>query len=530
MIQTISNNKINFHFNIPKFQFCSGAIQRPQIRLPQPIQQVERNENVHVVVHFEEEIYNEVLHENYPAQNLYNEIAEIVPRTDLGFQLRVGAKNGPLLESDQRPLRHLNQQNLNLFLEFRERERNAFWFVFEDEKFPFQSTYSKDDKVIALFRKNAVVRELDLGATDVYRFFLIDKVEADFYEEQGQIHQLFDSVHQINALDSLKEQNAFYIYAEVVHMPEFQFKKFVKHNTNQFRYITVQTKTHSFKIPVSKEIRNHEIKQYFHSSLGYTMEDKLLSQMIVVYMTLSTSANCQSNEINFQDQIQPLRISKYDQIQVFSTLNFFYCVSFIFNLCCIIINVILHYMFIYILHSKRHNTSQYQWATQKWVNLRYHTDYRKESLPLYISQQLAPNMQLYQQAAVDSTYGTPQDKKHMVALQHQRITEELIAVLYVMIQPNLHLQLTFQTGMRAQKNQINYHQLFQQGLKAMHTLKWSLQKSKKCQIKLVPNLVLYARLSWVKAVMRYSLGQLVGSKFKSWHLVFRTLKQKNSKQ
>ncbi|CAL6076970.1 Ubiquitin-conjugating_enzyme E2 [Hexamita inflata] len=229
--------------------------------------QVERDENVQVVVNFSDnEIYNEVLHENYPAQNLYNEIAEIVPKTDLGFQLRVGAKNGPLLESDQRPLRHLNKQNLNLFLEFRERERNAFWFVFEDEKFPFQSTYAKEDKVIALFRKNAVIRELDLGATDVYRFFLIDKVEADFYQEKGQIHQLFDSAHQIDALDTLKEQNAFYIYAEVVHMPEFQFNKFVKHNQNQFRYITVQTKTYSFKIPVSKETRNAEIKQYFHIS------------------------------------------------------------------------------------------------------------------------------------------------------------------------------------------------------------------------------------------------------------------------
>ncbi|CAL6076960.1 Ubiquitin-conjugating_enzyme E2 [Hexamita inflata] len=237
--------------------------QRPQIRLPQPVQQVERNENVQVVVHFQEEIYNEVLHENYPVQNLYNEIAEIVPKTDLGFQLRVGAKNGPLLESDQRPLRHINKQILNLFLEFRERERNTFWFVFEDEKFPFQSTYAKEDKVIALFRKNAVVRELDLGATDVYRFFLIDKVEADFYQEKGQIHQLFDSAHQIDALNTLKEQNAFYIYAEVVHMPEFQFNKFIQHNQNQFRYITVQTKTHSFKIPVSRETRNAEIKQYF---------------------------------------------------------------------------------------------------------------------------------------------------------------------------------------------------------------------------------------------------------------------------
>ncbi|CAL6063014.1 Ubiquitin-conjugating_enzyme E2 [Hexamita inflata] len=259
MLQNVIENQLGLMQN----QRPQRPNQRPQIRLPQPIQRVERNENVHVVVHFEEEIYNEVLHENYPAQNLYNEIAEIVPKTDLGFQLRVGAKNGPLLESDQRPLRHLNQQNLNLFLEFRERERNAFWFVFEEEKFPFQSTYAKDDKVIALFRKNAVVRELDLGATDVYRFFLIDKVKADFYEEKGQIHQLFDSAHQINALDTLKEQNAFYVYAEVVHMPEFQFDKFVKHNPNQFRYITVQTKTHSFKIPVSKETRNSEIKQYF---------------------------------------------------------------------------------------------------------------------------------------------------------------------------------------------------------------------------------------------------------------------------
>ncbi|CAL5988514.1 Transposase_IS4 [Hexamita inflata] len=32
MIQTITNNKINFHFNIPKFQFCSAAIKKPLTR------------------------------------------------------------------------------------------------------------------------------------------------------------------------------------------------------------------------------------------------------------------------------------------------------------------------------------------------------------------------------------------------------------------------------------------------------------------------------------------------------------------